>query len=312
MDQNTRPGGRSAAAAAWSCEGCGSPAVSLLHRSVRNSLLVGRCRSCRLVSVLNLPRQSELVGQYEAADQYDAYIAAQRVSALHLRYERTIRRLTELLVVAGGRPSVFDVGAGAGAFLSLCRSAGYDVYGNEVSPQAARLCAERHGIRLSDKELHDEPGDSRFDAMTMWCVIAHVEEPRAMLADAARLLSPGGVLFLQTPRWCLLDVAGLGLTRLSRGRLSHVTERRINSAHLRLYSVGNLSAMLIGLGLEVVAMRSTCDYSLHTSAYLAGMHVPAYLHGPVSAGAEMLIDKKIFARNNLDVYARKPGVSTPA
>jgi 2-polyprenyl-3-methyl-5-hydroxy-6-metoxy-1,4-benzoquinol methylase len=41
--------------------------------------------------------------------------------------------------------------------------------------------------------------DRSFDVVTMWCVVAHVPDPRALLSDAVRALRPGGVLLLTTP-----------------------------------------------------------------------------------------------------------------
>ncbi|MCA1703558.1 MAG: class I SAM-dependent methyltransferase [Actinobacteria bacterium] len=243
---------------------------------------------------------------YANDGHYETYVAAQRTDTLQERYSRILGRLTQMLAPNNHPHALFDVGAGAGAFLDAARSAGFDVLGNEISEPAIRMCYERYGIKLSNRELTDEPGVSRFDAITMWCVVAHVATPRDLLSDALRLLRPLGILYFQTPRWCLIDTLGLSLTRATRGRMSHITERRINAAHLRLYNQANLRSLLHSVGFEVLDLRSRCAYSLRTEAYLGSLRVPPKLHQPVACGCDRLIRSGAFFRNIFDVYARKP------
>jgi 2-polyprenyl-3-methyl-5-hydroxy-6-metoxy-1,4-benzoquinol methylase len=238
---------------------------------------------------------------------YEAYVDSQRVDSLHLRYLATLERLTSLLAMTSTRNNLlYDVGAGSGAFLVEARAFGFDVSGNDISEAAIRMCFVMHGIQLSNKELRDEGGQDRFDAMTMWCVLAHVWDPRALLADTFRLLKPGGVLYFHTPRWCLIDSIGLVAYRLTRGKLDHILERRINRAHRRLYERSSLIHLLRSVGFEIVDVSPKSGYSLKTTAYLEGMRVPRILRRPISAGFDGLIDKGLVPRNVLDVYVRKP------
>ena len=64
------------------------------------------------------------------------------------RYEETITRLKEFLADVE-RPSVFDIGAGGGDFLTMARDRGLRIAGNEVSQPAIDACRERHGIELA-------------------------------------------------------------------------------------------------------------------------------------------------------------------
>jgi SAM-dependent methyltransferase len=290
------------------CESCGAPELADLFRSPRTGLRVGRCRDCRLVSVLDQPGERELAEHYASAPRYALYLAAQRSEALHGWRLRTLARLRTLLGVpaADHLPRLFDVGAGGGDFLALARSGGFEVAGNELSEPARALCAERHGIDLHLGDLRGIEGSEIADAMTMWCVVAHVAHPQALLRDALRLLRPGGILYLHTPRWCLLDSVGVAALRGTGGRLSQLSDRRTNLAHLRLYSVDSMTRTLRAVGFQPVSVRPAVGYSLQTDAYLRSMDVPHRLRRPLAAGLDGLIGRGVFVRNILEVYARKP------
>jgi SAM-dependent methyltransferase len=290
------------------CESCGAPELAGLFRSPRTGLRVGRCRDCRLVSVLDQPGEDELAEHYASAPRYAVYLAAQRSEALHGWRLRTLDRLRTLLdpPAADHGPRLFDVGAGGGDFLALARSGGFQVAGNELSEPARALCRERYGIDLHLGDLREIEGSEIADAVTMWCVVAHVADPQALLRDASRLLRPGGVLYLHTPRWCLLDSAGVAVLRATAGRLSQLSDRRTNLAHLRLYTVDSITRTLRAAGLRPVSVRPAVGYSLRTEAYLRAMGVPRRLHRPLAAGFDGLIERGVFVRNILEVYARKP------
>jgi SAM-dependent methyltransferase len=44
----------------------------------------------------------------------------------------------------------------------------------------------------------------KFDLITLWDVIEHVEEPTVVIAKLKKLLKPGGKIFMETPRFGLL------------------------------------------------------------------------------------------------------------
>jgi 2-polyprenyl-3-methyl-5-hydroxy-6-metoxy-1,4-benzoquinol methylase len=291
------------------CEGCYSPDIALFHRSRRNRLDVGRCRDCGLVSVIRKPSAEELFRLYDSTRDYEGYLAAQNVDGLRQRQSDALMRIRLLLPSDAGKLNLFDVGAGQGDFLNRARTSGFEVYGNEISEPAARLCAERHGIQLTRKDLRDVADSGSFDALTMWCVIAHVQDPHELLEHSLRVLKPGGILYLHTPRWCLIDSVGLAAARCTGGLLSQIIDRRVNAAHLRLYTAANMTKMILSAGFEVVSVTPTIGYSLRTKAYFGGMGIPQWLHRPLSYPADRLIERGLFVRNILDVYARKPVVS---
>jgi SAM-dependent methyltransferase len=98
------------------------------------------------------------------------------------------------------RGRLLDVGCGAGYFLDAARETGWDVRGVELSPTAARVGREQLRLDIFQGTLA-EAGfpDNWFDVVTLFEVVEHLRDPGAVLADAQRILKPGGLLAVQVP-----------------------------------------------------------------------------------------------------------------
>jgi SAM-dependent methyltransferase len=110
---------------------------------------------------------------------------------------------------------ILDAGAGRGRFVASARAAGYDAFGLEPSRRGDR--GEAAGVRrVSIEEADIEPGS--LDAVTLWHVLEHLEDPRLALQRIHSWLAPGGALLVGVPnldslqarlggsRWYHLDV----------------------------------------------------------------------------------------------------------
>lgn len=287
------------------CQACGSARTRTHAPSRTSGNCVVRCRDCGYSTLLNPPEDDSIVAQYDLDESdYNAFIAGKRQVMLDVVYVETLNRVRQLQESTGA--DLFDVGAGGGEFLDIARAEGFKPYGNELSAGAVQIAQERHGIRLEHADLSGIEGENRYDAMTMWCVLAHVPNPRRLLADAYRLLAPGGVLFLQTPRWSAMDTAALTASRISRGRYARVLDRRIHSAHLRLHSVSSIREDVAHGGFDVVEVRPRARYTLQTKHYLVSLGLPESASARLARLIDQAVDRDLFFRNILDVFARKP------
>lgn len=93
---------------------------------------------------------------------------------------------------------LLDVGSGNGGFLRTARDAGWSVIGVEPDPVAEEL-ARRHGFEIHPNLEAMTPFHGRIAAITMAHVIEHVHDPLGTLRSVAKLLTPGGQLFVETP-----------------------------------------------------------------------------------------------------------------
>ncbi len=114
-----------------------------------------------------------------------------------------------------GKGRMLDLGGGVGHFAELALAAGWDAFSLDVSDVAVAAAAERIGRDRSLSTIPDELAGT-CDAVTLWCVIAHLADPRAVLDDARRALRPGGQLFLTTPNFRFQIGYAAALARLGR------------------------------------------------------------------------------------------------
>jgi SAM-dependent methyltransferase len=89
--------------------------------------------------------------------------------------------------------------------------------------------------------LHALPSGS-LDIVLLISVLEHVDEPQRLLAEAARLLAPGGVLLVNVPSWRGKRYLELATFRLRLGAACEVDD------HKMYYDVRDLWPMLVAAG----------------------------------------------------------------
>lgn len=294
------------------CKVCLGQDIKLLYRSRRHGFRVARCAGCGSLFVLDDVPTAKLTEIYNANEAYHHYIELIDEEKVRSRHYETIAEIQGYLADAEQSSArstpwrLFDIGAGSGEFLALARSAGFEVHGNEISTVAVRLAWEKHNIHLSLEPLDQDPRSSFFDVITMWSLIEHVQHPRLLIEQAARLLRPGGILFVYTPVWCLYDAIGLLLARMGWSRL---LDRRISWAHLHLFSRRALEQMCARAGFDVLDSLAVCEYSFSPAAYVEQLGVPSKPAMVLGRFFSWLIDHRLFFRNNIRLFCRRTDAS---
>ena len=92
--------------------------------------------------------------------------------------------------------TLLDIGGGDGAFVDVVAAAGVGATGVDPAMPAHR--ARNGNPNLICGFVDELPAAQKFDVVTMWDVIEHLEDPLAVLKSAAARLAPGGRLFVET------------------------------------------------------------------------------------------------------------------
>jgi SAM-dependent methyltransferase len=179
------------------CILCGQAEPLLLYP--KDGFSIVQCRGCTLVYVGEDPAMIDFAAIY-GESYYTG--GSDRVFSDYLGEERarraSARRRVWALRLSGARGRLLDVGCAAGFFLAEARRF-YDVQGVELSEFSSRFAREHFGLDVFSGSLATAGfAPALFDVVTLWDVIEHVPDPDAVLAEAARVLKPGGRLVLTT------------------------------------------------------------------------------------------------------------------
>jgi SAM-dependent methyltransferase len=198
---------------------------------------VGVCRDCGTScreGVSGAPeRESHYAGYYDV------------VPALSPLTSMRIDAWVQSLVPYRRTGRILEVGCGAGHFLAGAAEAGFESWGTEISASGlARL--EGRGFQVLAGALPSLALPTMsFDAVVMFEVLEHLDDPVAYLIEARRVLREGGLILLTTPNFNSLSRRVLG----DRWRV-------VDPEHLTLFTTGGLQQALKRAGFRPLAVSS--------------------------------------------------------
>jgi SAM-dependent methyltransferase len=176
------------------CLLCGNLAGNRVIFEVHHKII--ECGECHLVYAapesFSADRQAYTESYYRQG-VYTDYLSDRPAIRKNAR-----RVLTALARLAPGR-TLLDVGCAAGFFLETAREQGWTVRGLEVSEYASAYAREQLQLEVDLGSITNLTGDfPKFDVVTLWDTIEHLDYPDIALENARRLIRRGGVLALST------------------------------------------------------------------------------------------------------------------
>jgi SAM-dependent methyltransferase len=116
------------------------------------------------------------------------------------------RHVEERLPGRAGSLHLLDVGCGTGYLLEVLRRFG-EVEGLETSPDARAIARKRmgEGLVLHERPLPEGlPADARYDVVTAFDVLEHLEDPAPALRAIRSALRPEGFFLCTVPAFPML------------------------------------------------------------------------------------------------------------
>ena len=216
------------------CPACA--AGGRVERGEKNGLRLSACRACgTLYAQCKTLRPRRYNGYYHDENLSIPDFIMRRLDEIFRGFSAH-RRSNRLL----------DIGCGAGSLLEAARRAGWDAEGVEISIRAVDH-VRGAGLKVFHGELAEaEYPDGHFDVVTASEILEHVPDPRAMLAEIARILRPGGLFWATTPHGRGLSARVLGL------RWSSISPPE----HLHLFSLEGVRQMLRETGFRTARVTS--------------------------------------------------------
>lgn len=182
------------------CPFCGCNLLTRYHADAHdtdfpklNQVAITQCTSCIAAwqwPLQRTPAESvvEFLGAYDAQAKESYFDPTKRASIAQLQREFVMAE-----VETTGR--LLDVGCGDGCFARIMAEQGWDVTG--LDP-ALRCSVEAKNLRLIRGTFSELPAGERYDAITLWDVIEHVEDPLKLIIEAYKWLAPNGVMIIET------------------------------------------------------------------------------------------------------------------
>jgi SAM-dependent methyltransferase len=109
-----------------------------------------------------------------------------------------------------GDARILDVGSGVGGFVTACLELGYRAFG--VEPDRIGTGGGITSIQIASRRVSANVfavavgealpfGDGSFDLVTLNQVVEHVKDQLAVLREAARVVRPGGAIYVACPNY---------------------------------------------------------------------------------------------------------------
>jgi 2-polyprenyl-3-methyl-5-hydroxy-6-metoxy-1,4-benzoquinol methylase len=217
------------------------------------------CTTCGLVftSPLNKKRMD--------ASSYNNFYKTTGAARFSLGVESLVRlfrlgRAAFLAILAPDANTILDVGSGRGWMLNDLKKKYFfqRTTGIQVSRPAVDFSRKELGLEIFDRDLLEvDFGRSRFDIVTMWHVLEHVQHPQETIRRIHELLNPSGLLVIEVPNldswtsaWTLPYWLGLD-----------------PDYHLTFFTPSSLISLLERNGFEIKRIRTfSLEYSTFISA----------------------------------------------
>ena len=94
--------------------------------------------------------------------------------------------------------NILDVGAGTGDFLKVCKNNSWNVFGIEPDSGARNIASNKQIILQDDLS---KITNQKFDVITLWHVLEHVENLQEYISTLNNLLSDNGRLIIAVPNY---------------------------------------------------------------------------------------------------------------
>jgi 2-polyprenyl-3-methyl-5-hydroxy-6-metoxy-1,4-benzoquinol methylase len=158
--------------------------------------------------------------------------------------------LAELLDFRLPPARLLEIGCSHGGFLGLAELAGFSVIGVELSPWVVEFARKSFGVDVRSGPIERQGFQSAsFDAVCLFDVLEHLQDPVRTLECCAQALTPNGVLLVQTPQYPVRT----DLDKLQEENHPFL-KMLLPDEHLFLFSAESVEKLLNEVGF------STCEF----------------------------------------------------
>lgn len=169
---------------------------------------LSKCQSCGFVFTQNVP-PPEKIGAYYQSNDYVSHSDTRKGllnKAYHMARNIMLGKKFSMVNAISKGKNLLDIGTGTGYFPAFMKKKGYTVTGVEIDEKAREFARSEFGFDVfSPPEFLDHKIDGKFDVITLWHVLEHLEDFDLYLERMLEYLAPGGTLIIALPNCSSLD-----------------------------------------------------------------------------------------------------------
>ena len=166
--------------------------------------------------------------------RHDLYAELYQVENSHWWHQHKRAMVKQLISkIKPGR--VLDVGCGTGKILAELKKQGWQVWGVDAEPAAAKECQKRDiKIKIADATIRMPFKDNFFNAILALDFLEHVNDDKTVIRGIKRVLKPNGIIIISVPAY---------------PKLYSYWDKMLG--HYRRYSKSDLTQLMIKSGLKI-------------------------------------------------------------
>ena len=166
----------------------------------KETFTVMTCASCNFTFTNPRPKGSELE-KYYLSEHYISHTNANKTlfdKIYQIVRKISIKRKYKLVSSYEEKGKILDIGCGTGDFLNMCKKNHWSTKGIEPSKKARKQCVDNYNLDVS-ASVSLEKVQEKFDIITMWHVLEHVDDLNETIINLKRLLSKNGKIIIAVP-----------------------------------------------------------------------------------------------------------------
>ena len=166
------------------------------------------------------------------------------------RFERYFKRLYKIYEVDSALNNYLDIGSGIGVSLEVATKLGFNSHGLEKDLGAVAI--SRVNCKNVYTDINELPS-IKYDLITAWETIEHLNNPKKMLLELKDKLNAGGVIAFTIPNLNSLSI------QIMREKCTDIYGGYNSPGHINLFNAENLKIMLAQADLSIIDL--SYDYT---------------------------------------------------
>lgn len=156
------------------------------------------CARCGLAVLEDKPDSKKAVNFYQKFyDEQESERFQPLFESIVVFFRKSRVELIESFAKNKGK--ILDVGFGRPIDLEAFQQNGWSAYGTQIVPHVVKVAKQRKLNAFLGELQNAHYSSNKFDAITMWHVLEHLNKPQLYLKEAHRILKKGGTLILEVP-----------------------------------------------------------------------------------------------------------------